>query len=69
VRPVRYPSLPPSWALPRPWPPALRELSPEHLDVFQATLGGKTLQAILDQSPLDDLKTVQELIQKRYVGA
>jgi hypothetical protein len=49
----------------------LRELSPEHLDIFQATLGGKTLQAILDQSPLDDLKTAQllaELIQKGYVA-
>jgi pSer/pThr/pTyr-binding forkhead associated (FHA) protein len=59
-------------APPSPLAPRLRELSPEQLDVFQATLGGKTLQAILDQSPLDDLKTVQvlaELIQKGYVGA
>jgi hypothetical protein len=50
----------------------LRELSPEHLDVFQAVLGGRTLRTVMDQSPLDDLKTAQilaELIQKGYVAA
>jgi pSer/pThr/pTyr-binding forkhead associated (FHA) protein len=51
----------------------LRDLSPEHLDVFQAVLGGgKTLRGVMDSSPLDDLKTAQvlaELIQKGYVGA
>jgi pSer/pThr/pTyr-binding forkhead associated (FHA) protein len=50
----------------------LRELSPEHLDVFQAVLGGKTLRTVMDQSPLDDLKTAQilaELVQKGYIGA
>jgi pSer/pThr/pTyr-binding forkhead associated (FHA) protein len=50
----------------------LRELSPDHLDVFQAVLGGKTMRTVMDQSPLDDLKTAQilaELIQKGYVAA
>jgi pSer/pThr/pTyr-binding forkhead associated (FHA) protein len=49
----------------------LRELSPDQLDVFQTVLGAKTFSDVLDQSPLDDLKTGQllfELIQKGYVA-
>jgi Inner membrane component of T3SS, cytoplasmic domain/Domain of unknown function (DUF4388) len=60
-------------APPSPLTARLRELSPDHLDVFQTLLGGgKTLRAVMDQSPLDDLKTAQilaELIQKGYIAA
>jgi hypothetical protein len=38
--------------------------------VFQSVIGGKPLRVVLDQSPLDDLKTAQilaELIQKGYI--
>ena len=52
--------------------PLLRELKPEHLDIFQTILNVQTMGAILDQSPFEDLKTAQlllELIQKGYIEA
>jgi len=52
--------------------PLLRELKPEHLDLFQTILNVQTVGAVLDQSPFEDLKTSQlllELIQKGYVEA
>ena len=57
---------------PSPLTARLRELGPEHLDVFQTVLAAKNVRSTLDQSPLDDLKTAQllvELIQKGYVAA
>ena len=59
-------------APPSPLTARLRELGPEHLDVFQTVLAAKNVRSTLDQSPLDDLKTAQvlvELIQKGYVAA
>jgi pSer/pThr/pTyr-binding forkhead associated (FHA) protein len=59
-------------APPTPLTARLRELGPEHLDVFQTVLAAKNVRSTLDQSPLDDLKTAQllvELIQKGYVAA
>ena len=59
-------------APPSPLTARLRELSPDHLDVFQTILSAKTVRTTFDQSPLDDLKTAQllvELIQKGYVAA
>ena len=59
-------------APPTPLTARLRELSPDHLDVFQTVLTAKTVSATLDQSPLDDLRTAQllaELIQKGYIAA
>ena len=59
-------------APPSPLTARLRDLSPEHLDVFQTVLVAKTFAATLDQSPLDDLRTGQilaELISKGYVAA
>jgi pSer/pThr/pTyr-binding forkhead associated (FHA) protein len=59
-------------ALPVPLSARLRELGPDHLDVLQTVMTAKTVRATLDQSPLDDLKTGQllvELLQKGYVAA
>jgi pSer/pThr/pTyr-binding forkhead associated (FHA) protein len=59
-------------APPTPLSGKLRDLTPEQLDVFQSVIGGKPLRTVLDQSPLDDLKTAQilaELIQKGYIVA
>ena len=59
-------------APPAPLTARLRELRPDHRDVFQTILSAKTVRTTLDQSPLDDLKTAQllvELIQKGYVAA
>ena len=52
--------------------PLLRELKPEHLDIFQTILNVQSVGAVLDQSPFEDLKTSQlllELMQKGYVEA
>lgn len=57
---------------PFPLEPRLSALNAEQLDVFQAVMNAGTLAATLDQSPHDDLKTAQvvlELIQKGYVEA
>jgi pSer/pThr/pTyr-binding forkhead associated (FHA) protein len=53
-----------------PLQPALKELGPEQLDVFQAVLNSSTFGVLLDNSPFEDLKTAQvllELIQKGYI--
>ena len=55
-----------------PLQPPLKELGPEQLDVFQAVLNSSTFGVLLDNSPFEDLKTAQlvlELIQKGYVEA
>jgi pSer/pThr/pTyr-binding forkhead associated (FHA) protein len=46
----------------RPLKGKLRELSPEELDVFQAALEVKTVNALFDQSPLSDLDIAVKLI-------
>jgi pSer/pThr/pTyr-binding forkhead associated (FHA) protein len=53
-----------------PLEPRLKELGPEQLDVFQAVLNSSTFGVLLDNSPFEDLKTAQvllELIQKGYI--
>ena len=53
-----------------PLQPALKELGPEQLDVFQAVLNSSTFGVLLDNSPFEDLKTAQvllDLIQKGYI--
>jgi hypothetical protein len=53
-----------------PLEPALKDLKPEQLDVFQAVLNSSALSVMLDASPFEDLKTSQillELIQRGYV--
>jgi pSer/pThr/pTyr-binding forkhead associated (FHA) protein len=55
-----------------PLEPRLSELKPEQLDIFQTVLNAQTMSAILDQSPFEDFKTSQlilELIQKGYIEA
>ncbi len=55
-----------------PLEPRLSELKPEQLDVFQATFNSKSFGLLLDQSPFEDLKTCQlllDLIQKGYIEA
>jgi pSer/pThr/pTyr-binding forkhead associated (FHA) protein len=47
----------------RPLKSKLRELSPEELDVFQAALEVKTVNALFDQSSLSDLEIAQKLVQ------
>jgi pSer/pThr/pTyr-binding forkhead associated (FHA) protein len=53
-----------------PLEPKLSALSPEQLDIFQAVLNSRNMGTLFDNSPLEDLKTAQvllELIQKHYV--
>jgi len=53
-----------------PLEPRLSELKPEQLDIFQAAMNSITVGALLDQSPFEDLKTSQlllDLIQKGYL--
>jgi pSer/pThr/pTyr-binding forkhead associated (FHA) protein len=53
-----------------PLAPPLKDLKPEQLDVFQAVLNSSGLNAMLDASPFEDLKTSQillDLIQRGYV--
>lgn len=65
--------LPPSDAVlkpPFPLTPRLTALTPEQLDVFQEALNAGNMSALLDQSPFEDLKTAQillELVQKGYI--
>jgi pSer/pThr/pTyr-binding forkhead associated (FHA) protein len=58
-------------AMIHPLQPALRELSPAEIDVFQTVLNYGTLQAVLDKSTLTDLETAQSilsLMQRGYVA-
>jgi len=58
-------------AMIHPLQPALRELSPAEIDVFQTVLNYGTLQAVLDKSTLTDLETAQSIIslmQRGYVA-
>ncbi len=53
-----------------PLEPKLSALTPEQLDIFQAVLNSRNMNTLFDNSPLEDLKTAQvllELIQKNYV--
>jgi len=47
----------------RPLKSKLRDLSPEELDVFQAAMEVKTVNALFDQSALSDLDIAQKLVQ------
>src|SRR3982751_1001785 len=47
----------------RPLKSKLRDLSPEELDVFQAALEVKTVNALFDQSSLSDLEIAQKVCQ------
>jgi pSer/pThr/pTyr-binding forkhead associated (FHA) protein len=56
----------------RPLKAKLRELSPEELDVFQAALEVKTVNALFDHSSLSDLEIAQKLLtlfEKGYLVA
>jgi pSer/pThr/pTyr-binding forkhead associated (FHA) protein len=56
----------------RPLKAKLRDLSPEELDVFQAALEVKTVNALFDQSPLSDLQIAEKLVtlfEKGYLVA
>src|SRR6187549_1797463 len=56
----------------RPLKAKLRELSPEELDVFQAALEVKTVNALFDQSSLSDLDIAVKLVslfEKGYLVA
>lgn len=56
--------------VPFPLEPKLNQLKPEQLDVFQAVLNSNSMSTLFDNSPFEDLKTAQllvELIQKNYV--
>jgi pSer/pThr/pTyr-binding forkhead associated (FHA) protein len=56
----------------RPLKGKLRELSPEELDVFQAAMEVKTVNALFDQSSLSDLEIAQRLVtlfEKGYLVA
>ena len=56
----------------RPLKAKLRELSPEELDVFQAAMEVKTVNALFDQSSLSDLEIAQKLVtlfEKGYLVA
>jgi hypothetical protein len=58
--------------LAQPMTPALRDLTPEELDVLQLVLNWGTLQGVLDHSPLDDLAAATAIItlmQRDYVRA
>jgi hypothetical protein len=53
-----------------PMTPALRELTPDELDVLQLVINWGTLQGALDHSPVDDLvvcTAVVGLMQRDYV--
>ena len=56
----------------RPLKSKLRDLSPEELDVFQAALEVKTVNALFDQSSLSDLDIALKLVslfEKGYLVA
>ena len=56
----------------RPLKSKLRDLSPEELDVFQAAMEVKTVNALFDQSPLSDLDIATKLVslfEKGYLVA
>ena len=66
------PKLPASGALrpASPLVPKLTKLNPEQLDTFQAMLNSSSIDNFFDQSPFEDLKTAQvlvDLIQQGYV--
>ena len=56
----------------RPLKAKLRDLSPEELDVFQAAMEVKTVNALFDQSSLSDLDIAVKLVslfEKGYLVA
>jgi len=53
-----------------PMTPALRELTPEELDVLQLLINWGTMQGALDHSPVDDIvvcSAVANLMQRDYI--
>jgi pSer/pThr/pTyr-binding forkhead associated (FHA) protein len=68
----KLPELASPIGLARPLKSKLRELSPEELDVFQAAMEVKTVNALFDQSSLSDLEIAQKLVtlfEKGYLVA
>ena len=57
------PTCPTPIGVPRPLKSKLRDLSPEELDVFQAAMEVKTVDALFDQSSLSDLDIATKLVQ------
>jgi hypothetical protein len=56
--------------LPKPMKPPLSKLQPDELDILQIALNDGFFQAVLDQSPFNDLKTAQivkSLIDRGYL--
>lgn len=55
---------------PRPLTAKLSQLKPEQLDTFQSVLNAGSMDSFFDQSPFEDLKTAQlllDLIQQGYI--
>jgi hypothetical protein len=53
-----------------PMSPALRDLTPDELDVLQLVINWGTMQCALDHSPVDDLtvcSAVLNLMQRDYI--
>jgi pSer/pThr/pTyr-binding forkhead associated (FHA) protein len=68
----KLPPLTATISIPRPLEPKLRDLAPEELDVFQASLSADTLRTLFDESPLTDLTVAEKLktlLDKGYVIA
>jgi len=58
-------------AVPRPLTAKLRDLSPDQLDVFQVALDQPQIEAVFNNSPLDDIQiagTVALLIEQNYLA-
>jgi hypothetical protein len=68
----KLPELTSPIGLARPLKSKLRDLSPEELDVFQAAMEVKTVNALFDQSSLTDLQIAEKLVmlfEKGYLVA
>ena len=68
----KLPELSSPIGLARPLKSKLRDLSPEELDVFQAAMEVKTVNALFDQSSLTDLQIAEKLVvlfEKGYLVA
>jgi hypothetical protein len=58
----RLPALTSRLALRTPLEAPLHELAPQHLDVLQRAMNARSVQALLDSSPLSDLETAKVII-------
>jgi pSer/pThr/pTyr-binding forkhead associated (FHA) protein len=68
----KLPSLVSPVTVPKPLKPKLRDLTPEELDIFQAAMEVRTLEALFDQSDATDLSIAEKLvtlIEKGYLAA